>query len=713
MEIFSGPGVILTWAEAAQAPRQAARITRLVNIMTNTLSQKWPLCQISHMASKGIRAAGLLLLLAVTLAYSNHFQNGFHFDDFHTVNNNPYIRSLQNAKLFFTDPSTFSVLPANRTYRPLVTLSLAFDYWLGGGLKPFYFHLDTFLWYLVQLALMFALFRHILRLVDTGPYADWAALFATALYGLHPAMAETVNYIIQRGDLYSTLLAVAALAVYALSPRLRRYGVYLIPLAVALITKQPAAIFPAILFAYVFLFEERQAAKALRRCVPSIVVVALMLWLQTRMMPASFTPSIISAHDYIITQPWVALHYFLMFFAPVALTADTDQTAFSTMFSAEGMAGLAFVLALVWAIYATARREILRPVCFGLAWFLLALIPTAVYRLSELENDHRMFLPFAGLALAVSWSLALVAKRLPARTPALLALSTLVLAACAWGTHQRNAVWRDEETLWRDVSIKSPRNGRGLMNYGLTLMSKGQTAEALSYFERALQFTPNYFILEINLGIACGELHRDAEAQTHFFRAMQLAPNDAQPNFYYGRWLAGQGRVREAVGQFQAAIVRNRDYLDPRYALMQAYWDAGMQPAAKALAADTLQMAPGDITSLRFLNGQAAAAAAPDPVAGAEAVVKSSPTADNYINLSLAYERAGRPRDCIRAAEQALKLRPDFALAYNNIAAAHMDMGEWDAAIAAAGEAVRIQPDFQLAKNNLAYSEQQKKLNVR
>jgi tetratricopeptide (TPR) repeat protein len=285
-----------------------------------------------------------------------------------------------------------------------------------------------------------------------------------------------------------------------------------------------------------------------------------------------------------------------------------------------------------------------------------------------------------------------------------------ILAACAWGTHVRNEVWRSEPTLWRDVTIKSPHNGRGLMNYGLTLMSSGRTPEALNYFERALQYTPNYFILEINLGIAYGDLHRDADAEAHFFRAMQLAPGDAQPNFYYGRWLVTRGRLREAIAQFQTAIVRNRDYLDPRYALMQAYWDTGMQPAAKELAADTLQMAPGDVTALRFLNGQAIAEALPDPAAVAEAAVKLAPTADNYLNLSLAYDRAGRFRDCIRAAEQALKLRPGYALAYNNIAAAHMDMGEWDAAIAAAAEAVRLQPDLQLARNNLVYAQQQKKL---
>jgi protein O-mannosyl-transferase len=664
---------------------------------------------------KTLAFAALLVLAAVALAYANHFENGFHFDDFHTINNNPYIRSLHNAKLFFTDPTTFSVLPANRTYRPLVTLSLAFDYWLGGGLKPLYFHFDMFFWFLAQLGLMFLLFRAIgLRPVDRAKpgaltRADAAALFAVALYGLHPAMAETVNYIIQRGDLYSTMLVVASLTIYVLQPNLRKFGIYLAPLAFALVTKQPAAIFPAILFAYILLFEKPgRLREALVACLPSLAVVTAMLWLQTRMMPATFTPGIISAHDYIVTQPWVALHYFLMFFAPVALTADTDQTAFTTIFCPEGMAGVLFLAALVWAIWRTARQPEWHPISFGLAWFVLALIPTSIYRLSELENDHRMFLPFVGLAFAAG-SAGLLLVRNRTRVPASLAAAALlILAACAWGTHERNRVWRDEESLWRDVTIKSPHNGRGLMNYGLTLMAKAQNAEALNYFSRALEFTPNYFTLEINLAIVYGELHRDADAERHFRRAMQLAPNDEQPPFYYGRWLMTRGRVAEAIPQFQASIVHNRDYLDPRYALMQAYYDAGMPQLAKSLAADTLQIAPGDTLAMRFYRGQAAAEALPDPVGAAEAAAKQSPTPDNYLNLSLAYHQAKRFRDCIRAAEGAIKLRPDFPEAYNNIAAAHEDLGEWDAAIAAAREAVRLKPDFQLAKNNLAYSEQQK-----
>jgi tetratricopeptide (TPR) repeat protein len=258
--------------------------------------------------------------------------------------------------------------------------------------------------------------------------------------------------------------------------------------------------------------------------------------------------------------------------------------------------------------------------------------------------------------------------------------------------------------------MKSPHNGRGLMNYGLTLMAQGNSLEALNYFERALEFTPNYYILEINLGIVNGDLQRDAEAERHFNRAAMLAPNDEQPPFYYARWLMTKGRVAEAIPLFQKSIAANRDYLDPRYALMQAYTNIGRRDLAKGLAAETLQIAPGDALAMQYYREQGAATPLPDPVANAEAAVKAAPTADNYVNLSLAYHQAKRFRDCIHAAQEALKLRPNYPEAYNNIAAANEDLHDWDAAIAAAREAVRLRPDFQLAKNNLAYSEAQKKL---
>ena len=76
----------------------------------------------------------------VVAAYANSLDNSFHFDDAHVIQTNLYLRSLRNVPLFFTDAHTFSSLPQNATYRPLVTLSLALDYARGLGLAPRAFH---------------------------------------------------------------------------------------------------------------------------------------------------------------------------------------------------------------------------------------------------------------------------------------------------------------------------------------------------------------------------------------------------------------------------------------------------------------------------------------------------------------------------------------------------------------------------------------------
>src|SRR5882724_3805345 len=121
-----------------------------------------------------------LLLLAVCTIYASHFENGFHFDDIHTVVTNPYIRDWHNIPKFFANATTFSVEPRNRVYRPIVSTMLAIDYWLGSGLRPFYFHLSTFLLYLVQLAVMFLLFRWIYDRSRPDPRNWYVALLAVA-----------------------------------------------------------------------------------------------------------------------------------------------------------------------------------------------------------------------------------------------------------------------------------------------------------------------------------------------------------------------------------------------------------------------------------------------------------------------------------------------------------------------------------------------------
>jgi hypothetical protein len=296
------------------------------------------------------------VLGAVTLAYSNHFQNSFFLDDFHTIRDNVYIRYLGNIPRFFTDSTTFSVAPENRSWRPLVTTSLAIDYWLGGGFESaFYFHLSTFLWFLLQLLLMYGLYRLLLERARPQPHNFWIAWFAVAWYGLHPAIAETVNYIIQRGDLLSTLGVVAALFIYARFPARRLHGLYLIPFVLGVLAKPPALIFPLILAAYLLLFEESFSIQGFRaalwKSVPATALALVLAKLSSVMTSASFVPTRQSAYSYLITQPYVAWRYFRSFFLPTRLSADSDLSAFTSLLRPEVLAGFLFLAALLWAVY--------------------------------------------------------------------------------------------------------------------------------------------------------------------------------------------------------------------------------------------------------------------------------------------------------------------------------------------------------------------------
>ena len=105
--------------------------------------------------NKTVLLCALAAFILLLIAYANHFNNDFHFDDYHAIVNNIHIRSLKNIPSFFTDPKMFSADPAHWGLRSIVTTSLAIDYWLGGGLQPFYFQLSTFIWHILLCGLLF------------------------------------------------------------------------------------------------------------------------------------------------------------------------------------------------------------------------------------------------------------------------------------------------------------------------------------------------------------------------------------------------------------------------------------------------------------------------------------------------------------------------------------------------------------------------------
>jgi tetratricopeptide (TPR) repeat protein len=649
----------------------------------------------------------------VLAAYSNSLHNSFHFDDSHVIVDNLFIRSLANIPRFFTDAQTFSALQQNANYRPVVSLSLAWDYWLAGGLDPFWFHVTQLTLLVVTGVMLLFLYRSLFETTGAGHWSHWAALFAAALFCVHTGNTQTANYISARSELLSGLGVLGGFLVYIHRPQWRRYYLYLIPVILGALAKTPTVMFAPLLLVYM-LFIERQLSLgdlfttrawpevrgALMNVAPVFVIGGLLYAFVEGMNPPGQSYGGAGRLQYLATQTWVWVRYVRLFFIPTGLTADSDLRGITTWADPRLAAGLLLLAASLVVFWRTSRSRELRPVAFGIAWFWIALIPSSsVFPLAEVTNDHRVFFPFMGLTAAVVWWVCMEVEKakLPTtmrqRLPVIAAATAVaVLGIHAFGTHQRNRVWLSEETLWEDVVAKSPNNGRGLMNYGLTQMRLGRYSSARDYFMRAYVLTPNYAVLHVNIAIVTNALGDSAKAEEWFQKALTTNPTYAAARRFYAIWLAQHGRGGEAIAQLERALELSTGDVESRHALLELYAAAGDTAKLRSLAQQTLNLDPSDAPALEYSAGLSNA----QPGTSAE-----------WFKRGLSHTSTGRHAQAVAAYRIALAKDSANADAWNNLGWSLGKLGFFPQAVPALERALRLRPDYTLARNNLAWAKAQ------
>jgi tetratricopeptide (TPR) repeat protein len=90
------------------------------------------------------------------------------------------------------------------------------------------------------------------------------------------------------------------------------------------------------------------------------------------------------------------------------------------------------------------------------------------------------------------------------------------------------------------------------------------------------------------------------------------------------------------------------------------------------------------------------------------AMAKANPNPESFLQVSTMFFNGLRYPDCIEYAKMAIKLRPNYAEAYNNICAAYSKMQNWAEAEKACQQALQINPKFETVQTNLRYIQQQK-----
>ena len=600
--------------------------------------------------------AALIFLLACA-PYLSSLGNGFHYDDFHSIVDNPHIRSLANLPEFFTDARSFSVHPDNAMYRPVLLVSYALNY-AWAGMEPLGFHLVNVGLHGLNAVLVFLL---VLALRQE----PMVALSAALLFGVHPLNAESVNYVSSRSELLMAgffLLACLAYLRFGRRGGWPWYALALVGGLLALLTKSVAVVLVGVL-ALCDWFTHGRRGWALRwRFYVPFVAMDLAYLLLTRPLVGK---ALLAPVRPLAVQAWTqikaAVYYLLLAAMPVRLSVEHQ------FFPAPGFWTAPVVVALLLgaSLVALVLWRGSRTLRFAAVWGVAALLPAAAVPLIVLVNEHRLYLAGVGASLLLARWLHSILGRRRGVALGILAVYTLALAQISL---ERSRVWASELSLWQDAAAKAPLMVKPHLRMGDALSERGRPEAAEAAYRRAVALRPEHPGARNNLGRLYLGRGRLAQAEEQFRGLLRVSPDMVAARLNLARLLLQRGDWQEAAAECRRVM----DFDDP-YATSVARGRLG-QIALHYQADPELALEHYD----------------------AALALASEPGADLLLGRGVALKALRRSAEAETAYREALRLQPDFADAWYNLGNLYVAAGRLGEAAAAYAEVVKLDADEHL-----------------
>lgn len=505
------------------------------------------LAQSMRLSKFYLLAAGLAALF---LVYYHSFENSFHYDDFHSIVENPHIRDLSNIPAFFYRDELFSSMPERAMFRPLLLVSYALNYgW--GEYEVWGYHLVNFAVHFLCVAGVFLLGRALGK-------TEWVAVLGAGFFALQPLQAEAVNYISSRSESLAALCYLVALLSYMRGRKeVQDRWVFLTLTALAfvagLLYKSIVITLPATLLFGEWVWRrsgrEKHVWKAVRPYHLLYWGIALgylgYVWSVTPGLKTTVDSPVRSLDVQVFTQIKAAIYYLYLGGMPVHLSVEHAFAVSNSLLTAQVLLPLALLLSMLAFLLARGKGTTFL-LC---AWAALVLAPTAIVPLNVLVNEHRLYLPLAFISLAAAEYLV----RLP--TAAKKYLCAALLLFCGLLSHQRSAVWADELSLWGDAVIKAPQMYRTHLHFGGALEKTGRWQEAQQHYQEAATLAPAAVEVHYNLGNALRQLKHFEAALAAYQKSLELNPDYMPSLVNLGHmYLIEVGDSSRAIQYYQKAV---------------------------------------------------------------------------------------------------------------------------------------------------------------
>jgi tetratricopeptide (TPR) repeat protein len=606
----------------------------------------------------------IFLTVASFIAYGRILGNGFiNFDDTAYITQNSHIQSGFNLESI---KWALSSSVQNYYWHPLTWFSHMLDWSLfkdkAGG-----HHLVSLLLHLGSaIFLFFFLYRTTKNI--------WPAAFAASLFALHPLRLESVAWAAERKDVLSMFLgmiSIYAYALYAENTRISRYSVCLILFALCLTAKPTMVTLPFVLLLldYWPLGRWQKALTPAKAPAVTTETVKNKKRKATSIAEQKISTQLTNHSQTIRHLLWEKAPFILLAIVSGILTywgqyksglvASAEDISLAVRFQNATVSYVSFLWKTIWPVDLAVwyPYEYILPFWQSLFFFII-LIGITVAVIVAMKKLPFLFVGWFWYLGTLFPMIGLVQLSTQARSDRFSYLPSIGIAIImAWGI----PYFFPREKIRKIILFPSAIAVLSILVV-LTWHQCSYWKNSIELWNYCLRVTKDNSQAYFHLGLALAEEGKIKEAVVQYNKGISITP-DFRILMVRGNSYSSLGQYNLAIEDYNEVIRLNTDLSDVYYRRGNAYSALGQ-----------FQIAIGDFN---------------------EAILREPEAAIAYYSRGNAYSEIKQYQMAIEDYNKAIRLKPDFTEAYFNRGNAYVrGQSHYELAIKDYNEAIRLKPDF-------------------
>lgn len=513
--------------------------------------------------SKGTVIQEILLFAVTFLLFANTLTHDYTQDDAIVIRDNmftsqgiegiPGILKYDTFYGFFKEEGKDQLVTGGR-YRPFTLMMFALEREFFGE-KPFAGHLISILMFSFLVVLIFRTFNLLLAKFSGIKNAVFLSFVAALLFAVHPVHTEVVANIKGRDEIMSMFFSM--LSLFLLLRNADRPGFWNLAVAgisffLGLLSKENTITFVLIIPLALWLFRSKRSALKIPMLLSLIIPTVAFLIIRTQilgfdlgtksmeLMNNPFLKLVDGRYtDFTLGEKTATIlftlgKYIQLLIFPHPLTHDYYPRHIDIMLFSDWQVILSLLLyaGLIFMAFRYFHKN--KVISFGILFFLISLsiVSNIVFPIGTNMSERFIFMPSAGFVLVVAYFFDKWYSRFK---PMTISLLVLIVLAMSFKTISRNAVWKNDFTLFT-TDVKTSSNSAKVLNAaGGSLIDQAIKEEnnylktkylqdATAYLVKALEIHPKYNNAYLLLGNAYFYQKKYDDAIGIYTKLTEIAP---------------------------------------------------------------------------------------------------------------------------------------------------------------------------------------------